>query len=230
MGVSGADDRNISGRKKKNPEDTRASPKESLGCAAVGTSAVRRVSRRIVEARARSLVGRARQHSHGAFLAVSSGGVFVRAVGIGSVWFFPSLLLMHAKNVIFRTSSISERPAPFPLMRRASRCFAGEPPPTPEEERRRLSRLRVLRFALTLVLAYAVSSCIYCGFYVLLVCRAAVFAGSAGDVRDGIVLLLRAVCAHCGAQRLLGSGWGLCWHEIPNFGAVGASRIEKSTR
>lgn len=33
----------------------------------------------------------------------------------------------------------------------------GEPPPTPEEERRRLSRLRVLRFALTLVLAYAVS-------------------------------------------------------------------------
>ncbi|CAN0436050.1 unnamed protein product, partial [Hapterophycus canaliculatus] len=31
----------------------------------------------------------------------------------------------------------------------------GEPPPTPEEERRRLSRLRVLRFALTLVLAYA---------------------------------------------------------------------------
>ncbi|CAN0275831.1 unnamed protein product, partial [Ectocarpus sp. 12 AP-2014] len=31
----------------------------------------------------------------------------------------------------------------------------GEPPPTPEEERRRLSRLRVLRFALTLVVAYA---------------------------------------------------------------------------
>lgn len=34
--------------------------------------------------------------------------------------------------------------------------ISGEPPPTPEEERRRLSRLRVLRFALTIVVAYAV--------------------------------------------------------------------------
>lgn len=40
-------------------------------------------------------------------------------------------------------------------------AHVGEPPPTPEEERRRLSRLRVLRFALTIVLAYAVSPCRY---------------------------------------------------------------------
>lgn len=66
-----------------------------------------------------------------------------------------------------------DRPRDPPIGQHAS-SFSGEPPPTPEEERRRLSRLRVLRFALTLVLAYAVSLGLHLvgrGLVLVLLCR-----------------------------------------------------------
>ncbi len=47
--------------------------------------------------------------------------------------------------------------------------FAGEPPPTEEQERKRLSRLRLLRFLASLLIAYSVSfDTVFCSSNLLL--------------------------------------------------------------
>lgn len=149
---------------------------------------------RLVSARVFRLVFLAAgRHAHSQPTAVSQS---TSSICLRRVRGHQSTLCLHRLRHYLRILSKLQKPENYPLNRnQMPHNFSGEPPPTPEEERRRLSRLRVLRFALTLVVAYAVSG------------RTFRYIAGLGCDRCPSLLLNFAVTM-CGSFSAVGVSWG----------------------